>query len=722
MRQQAEGAAAEFCDELERLRRGLLLLETNAVLLRSFRLMNEAIGLSANGKYEGWRSFQMGFLLANLASVVEPAHEAKTADIVWFATGGGKTETYLGLIVLAAFHDRLTGKTSGVTAWSRFPLRMLSLQQTQRFANAMAGAEIVRRREDIAGDSFSSGFLVGQGATPNRIRTESKPGDPDPDDPEMPARFQVLLQCPFCHLESIEMGFDRRHWLLEHRCTNEDCPWPETGLPFYVVDDEIYRFLPTVVVGTLDKVASISLQTAMRGLIGAPKGTCRGARHGYTYSPRSTAKNGCLVAGCRHPVDPVEMAADRFGPSFRLQDELHLLKDSLGAVDAHYESLLDHLQFKAGGSTPKILASSATLTGYEKQVGVLYRRDARVFPQPGPSAQEGFWSQETDRLARRFVAIAPRGVTLEYAVDRTATELQMAVRELVRDPARVCAELGIDPSFAPSLVSLYGVDVVYGNTLRDLDAVIRSLETQIPVEGSLRTGTLTGRTEFEEVREILRRLEQPEEAFDDRLHVIAASSMMSHGVDIDRLNVMVMLGLPLTTAEFIQTTSRIGRRWPGLVFVMHKIGRERDAAMYRSFEKFVTQGDRFVEPVPITRRSRRVLERTIAGFELARILDLYEFESPGALTTVSKLRERFQALGVSPEGEMRAVVDALGIEGELDEPLREDLERWFEGFFRNLMDPAGRFRFPSELCPLGGPMISLRDVEEQAPILGLVDR
>jgi hypothetical protein len=416
------------------------------------------------------------------------------------------------------------------------------------------------------------------------------------------------------------------------------------------------------------------------------------------------------------------MPADRFGPSFRLQDELHLLKDSLGAVDAHYESLLDHLQSKAAGSTPKILASSATLTGYEKQVDVLYQRNARVFPQPGPSAREGFWSRETDRLARRFVAVAPRGVTLEYAVDRTATELQMAIRELVRDPMKVCNELGIDPSFAPSLISLYGVDIIYGNTLRDLDAVIRSLETQVPVEGTLRTGTLTGRTEFEEVREILRRLEQPEKAFDDRLHVIAASSMMSHGVDIDRLNVMVMLGLPLTTAEFIQATARIGRRWPGLVFVMHKIGRERDAAMYRSFEKFVTQGDRFVEPVPITRRSRRVLERTIAGFELARILDLYEFDGAGALTTVSTLRARFQALGIGPEHEIRAVVEALGLEGELEEPLRDDLERWFEGFFRNLMDPAGRFRFPSELCPLGGPMISLRDVEEQAPILGLVDR
>lgn len=722
MRAEADAAAIDFSDEIGRVREGIRLLEKNPTLLRSFCLMNEAIAHSAQGKYDGWRPFQIGFLLTNLGSVTNPGEEAKTADIVWFATGGGKTETYLGLIVLAAFHDRITGKTSGMTAWSRFPLRMLSLQQTQRFANAMAGAELVRRRETIEGDPFSSGFLVGMGATPNRIPQEPKKGEPDPEDPEMPAGYQVLLQCPFCFEEAIEMAFDRRHWLLEHRCTNAECSWPESGLPFFVVDQEIYRFLPTVVVGTLDKVASISLQAAMHGLVGVPRGVCSGPRHGYTYAPRSKSPGGCLVPGCTHPVGVVEMAPERFGPSFRLQDELHLLKDSLGAVDAHYEALLDHLQAEACGSVPKILASSATLTGYEKQIEVLYQRASRVFPLPGPSAQEGFWSHESERVARCFVAVAPRGATLEYAVDRTATELQKAVRELVSDPERVCEKTGIDPSHVSDLVSLYGVNVVYGNTLRDLEAVTRSLETQVSVDGSLNTASLTGRTEFEEVRKILQRLEKPEEEFDERLHVISASSMMSHGVDIDRLNVMVMLGLPLGTAEFIQATARIGRRWPGLVFVMHKMARERDAAMYRSFDKFVMQGDRFVEPVPITRRSRRVLERTVAGFQLARILHVHESSGSGALTTVAKLRDHFREAGVTAEAEARAIADALGIEGDLDQPMQEDLARWFEGFFRNLMAPAGTYTFPSELCPLGEPMISLRDVEQQAPIFGLVDR
>lgn len=719
---EAQAAAAEFETERLRVVAGLRLLEQNALLLRAFRTMNEAIGISAGGKYEGWRPFQIGFLLANLSTVTEPSREAETADIVWFATGGGKTETYLGLLVLAAFWDRLTGKLSGVTAWSRFPLRMLSLQQTQRFANAMAGAELVRRREGIPGDPFSTGFLVGQGGTPNRIRPDPKPGDPDPDDPEMPRHYQVLLECPFCRSQDLQMAFNRRHWTLEHRCNNGDCPWPEEGLPFYIVDEEIYRFLPTVIVGTLDKVASIAMQAAMRGLVGAPRGRCRGERHGYAYAPRSAAPRGCLVPGCRHEVDPLDLPPEKFGPSYRLQDELHLLKDSLGAVDAHYEALLDHLQESAAGTKAKILASSATLAGYEKQVAVLYQRAARVFPQPGPSASDGFWSRDTQRVARRFVAVAPRGVTLEYAVDRTTTVLQTAIRELVREPERICSELGIDPALAADLVSLYGVDVIYGNTLRDLDAVLRSLETQVSVEGSLFTASLTGRTDFDEVRATLERLERPEPEFLDRLHVVAASSMMSHGVDIDRLNVMVMLGLPLTTAEFIQATARIGRRWPGLVFVMHKMARERDAAMYRSFDKFVTQGDRFVEPVPITRRSRRVLERTIAGIELARIRAIYEPQSPVPLTTVSRLRDRFRELGITPAHELQAVIEALRIEGELDEPLREDLARWFESFFRNLMDPAGGFRFPNELTPLGPPMISLRDVEEQAPILGLVDR
>ena len=317
---------------------------------------------------------------------------------------------------------------------------------------------------------------------------------------------------------------------------------------------------------------------------------------------------------------------------------------------------------------------------------------------------------------RRFVAIAPRGVTIEYTVDRLLTELQLGVRELVADPERVCREAGIEPRHAPLLISLYGTNVVYGNTLRDLDAVVRSMQTQVLVAGPLHTESLTGRTDFEEVGAILQRLEHPEPEFADRLHLISASSMMSHGVDIDRLNIMVMLGIPLGTAEFIQSSARIGRRWPGLVFVVHKIGRERDASVFRSFPKFVEQGDRFIEPVPITGRSRRVLERTIAGLELARILIVHEHRANRSLATVRALGNYIRNAPLDFGGELTALLRYLDIDPELDPGLREEIESWLRTFERNIRDPRGDMRFPSQASPSGDPMLSLRDVEEQVPL------
>lgn len=720
MRREADKAAADFRAEVARMEVGLDLLRRDARLSRSFRLMNVAMERSARGRYDEWRPFQVAFLLANLNSIASPAAEAGIADIVWFATGGGKTETYLGLLVTAAFHDRLRGKEAGITAWSRFPLRMLSLQQTQRFANALAAAEMVRRNEGIGGEPFVLGFFVGQSSTPNSLKADAGRDDPwDPDDDAKLARAQVLEVCPFCRQRTISMGMDRVLWRLEHRCGNPDCEWPERGLPVHVVDDEIYRFLPTVVVGTLDKAASIAMQAAMRGFVGAPLGRCPQPGHGWTYAPRSKRPSGCLVPGCpalraqRLTCDPA-----LFGPSYRLQDELHLLRDSLGAVDAHYEALYDDLQRSLCGAPPKILASSATLAGYEKQVDVLYRRVARVFPQPGPSQDENFWASPSDRLMRRFVAVAPRGVTIEYAVDRLLSVLQGAVRRLVADPALICAEAGVPVGFAPLLVSLYGTNVVYGNTLRDLDAVERSAETQIRVDGPVNTASLTGRTGFDEVRQVLARLDDPEPDFRDRLHVIAASSMMSHGVDVDRLNVMVMLGLPLGTAEFIQATARVGRKWPGLVLVVHKIGRERDAAVFRDFERFVEHGDRFVEPVPVTRRSRRVLERTAGGMELARLLMVHEPGARQALTSLSSLRRFLAAIPGVLEQDRDALLAALETDVVLDEAFRADLERWFEMFGRNIQSPPPDAKFPSDAWPKGKPMLSLRDVEEQVPVVG----
>jgi hypothetical protein len=225
---------------------------------------------------------------------------------------------------------------------------------------------------------------------------------------------------------------------------------------------------------------------------------------------------------------------------------------------------------------------------------------------------------------------------------------------------------------------------------------------------------------LEEVREALTRLTHPEEDFYKRIHLVAASSMLSHGVDIDRLNVMVMLGLPLATAEFIQTTSRVGRTYPGLVLVLHKIGRERDAAVYRTFPAFVAHADRLIDPVPITARSRRVLELTFAGLVQGRIYGLHEPAALRAnlrqLTKPATVRRAFTRLPVLEERELQALIDMLRFRGPLDENLRADLRTYMREFYRALNDPASIADWVSDLFSTGKPMLSLRDVEEQAPV------
>jgi len=719
MRIEAAKARSEFEDEIKRIRQGVELLEADEQLRKAFCLMNRAMAISARGRYTKWRPFQFAFLLANLRCLVDRVDESDVVDIVWFATGGGKTETYLGLLLTAAFLDRMRGKLSGVTAWSRFPLRMLSLQQTQRFANALAAAELVRRDVGIKGDPFSLGFLVGGGATPNRIKKESERANEDADKiEEMENPFKLLDACPFCRERSVTTSFDRVRWRLDHRCMNASCPVAGEALPVHVVDDEIWRFLPTIVIGTLDKAANISRHTGMRGLLGAPMGKCSKPGHGYTYAKRAEFPTGCLVPDCKAATSALSMEADLFPPSFRLQDELHLLRDSLGAVDAHYECAMDGIQEELSGQKPKILASSATLSGYLKQVDVLYRRQARVFPQPPPTDGAGFWAADSNRLMRRYVAFAPRRLTVEFVVDRLIVTLQSSIRRLIQEPNRLCEELRVDTSYADFLIDLYGTNVVYGNTLQDIDAVVRSSETQYAeLTPPPNVATLTGRTDFDDVRKTLDRLEHPEADFNQRLHLIAASSMMSHGVDIDRLNVMIMLAFPLGVAEFIQATARVGRRWPAIVIVVPKMTRERDASVYRSFPQFVSHGDRFVEPIPITRKSRRVLERTVSGLELARITLVHEPTTGDRVTTIKALNNLVRQKPDLLQQDELAIATALGLTEE-DEFMRDQLHRWFEMFQRNLREPPADSRFLSDLSPTGHPMTSLRDVEEQAPVKG----
>ncbi|MFF0775888.1 helicase-related protein [Nonomuraea wenchangensis] len=718
MLEQAKAAADEYVAELARLRRGLAALTDDGLLRRAFSLMNRAMAHAAQGRYSSWRPFQIGFVLSVLPSFIKDGGDRHFVETVWFATGGGKTETYLGLLVLAAFYDRLRGKLSGITAWSRFPLRMLSLQQTQRFADALMAAELVRGKYKVPGDPISLGYFVGASSTPNEVPLEPTEFNPiNVDDDTMPQRFQILTHCPMCKSEDVFTAFHRGDWTLRHLCGNEGCPSMGKPLPIYVVDSEIYRFLPTVVIGTLDKASLVAMQANMRGFVHGPAGRCTRAGHGYTYAKRGKRPTGCLVPNCQAASETIkDSERGYFAPSFRLQDELHLLRDSLGAVDSHYESLLDSLQEQLTGTRPKIVASSATLTGYERQVEVLYQREGRVFPAPGPSAGESFWSRETPDMLRRFVAVWPRGVTLEWVSDRTTAIVQESVRRLLSEPEIVCAQARIDPTFASELLSLYGTNVVYGNTVRDVEAARRSMGTQVKVE-PLNVVSLTGQAEFDEVREALSRLQRPEPDFGERIHVVTASSMMSHGVDIDRLNIMTVLGVPLTTAEFIQATARVGRTYPGLVYVIHKIGRERDATVFAHFDPFIKQGDRFIEPIPVTRSSRRVLELTIPAAIEARRLFVHEPASVGQrLTTVDLLRQYVRLRDIGAEDEAKACAAALGIDAS-SHLAHDDIVRQLISYFARLEDTGFGARFPNQLFDRDRkPMLSLRDVEAQVPV------
>lgn len=725
MLDQARREAVDARDEVARVGRGVELLERDDNLRWAFSLANRSFAEARGVGHETWRAFQIGFLLANLAALPDGTRDAERAvvDTLWFATGGGKTETYVLFTLTAAFYDRMRGKHHGITSWGRFPLRMLSLQQTQRFADVLAAAELIREREGIEGDDFSLGFLVGEAGSPNVIPIAPRPGQPDYNDAQMPARYRVLIRCPFCRSTDLRMQFDQQRWVLDHVCDAEACPWRGRPLPFRIVDDEIYRFLPTVVLGTLDKAASISLQAAMRGFYGPPSGRCPTPGHGFSYAPRNRPDrnrnpNGCLFPRCTAQAVALDQDAALFGPTIRMQDELHLLRDSLGSIDAHYEALLDALQRHWGGD-PKLIASSATLAGHDEQVRALYRRDGRMFPVPGPWATRSFWSRDSQRLARRYVALAPRGLTLEYANDQLTETLQKAIRRALDDPVAVAAEVGVPERVLSDLAWAYGVDVVYGSTLKDVEAAARSADSQIPIE-HLNSETLTGRTPLDEVRSTLERLTNPEANFDDRIHLIAASSMLSHGVDIDRLNLMVMLGLPLSTSEFIQTTARVGRRYPGLVMVLHKIGRERDAAVFRVFPSFIEHMDRLVDPVPITAKSRRVLELTYAGIEQGRLYGIHE---PAALaqglrqlTLPRHVKRAFTRLPVAEADELRAIIELLEFTGPLDENLRRDLTEYVRKLYLALNDPASTAQWVSDLFPTGEPMRSLRDVEVQVPV------
>ncbi|WP_200530874.1 helicase-related protein [Halorubrum sp. LN27] len=820
-RQDFEADKTAFKKEIQRVKRGIQALEWDLQegdghLVRSFELMNETFVSKVTNEdgemeYDAWHLFQIAFILRVLPDIASreydqwsetswrdegsqsenfdgsPLEALDVVDILWFPTGGGKTEAYLGLAVFNAFFDRKRGKRYGVTAWTRFPLRLLSLQQTQRIGEILMYAELHRLQEpDIRSAKnfpFTLGYLVGSKNTPNKVTNRSnKQGAKKSDyrreferfrDPEggegARESVKVFPSCPVCGSDvKIRATDDLR---LAHYCTanRSDCRYQQRNrsdsdyqifaddeLPVHIVDNELYRYAPTMIVGTIDKITAVGYERKSAHLYGG-KMSHWCPDHGFASFGECTEKYGCDSRfggeNAERGGHLVPLSDTPFGesydiaPGLQIQDELHLLEESLGTFDSHFETFVDKYQRYNGEQRTKIIGATATIEEYDQQAKELYLRKAERFPAQGPAVGENFYATTREATRRHFVGIMPHGKThinaiiqLDYYYLRTIEQLR---QELLSGSGKheLLNELEFETAASNdellSILELYETALTYTISKRDKNRYTQSMRGQIAGylrEDGLREpnlAELTGDTPFEEVEDILGNLENPPEDYRQRFNNIAATNMISHGVDVNRFNHMLFFGMPRQTAEYIQSSSRAGRSFPGSVFVCFNPARERDQSHYHLFEKYHEFLDRLVEPVPINRWSHFSVRRTLPSMIFAWILNQWLYESGEWLYFGDQVSELIRSLqsgrgnqyGVSINNseDFQGLLEASygsDLRGELPEAFREILDRERDRAFTNL-ENIQQDMASEALSP--GTMMSLRDIDDQIPFLP-VDR
>jgi hypothetical protein len=728
-----------YKDEIARFSRGLELIRKDTDVRHAFTLTNETF---RRGTKSGWRLFQIVFLVSQIPGTVALAksadeEERRKVDIIYFPTGGGKTEAYLGVITFHCFYDRLRGKSAGVTAWTRFPLRLLTLQQTQRVADTIAVAEIVRseqadkRLNGKEVDPFAIGYFVGEGGSPNEITDPTKVPYPDADmeitwakatDPTLRQKWKRIARCPSCRTDTVIVDYNLSTSRLIHRCTEKTCKFPNGTIPVYVVDNEIYRFLPTVVVGTIDKLAGLGNQRKMALMLGRIEGKC--LVHGY-YRQKCCQKDcsdrKMLKKGVPNGIS---------GPTLFIQDELHLIKEGLGTFDSHYETFTQALLNEFGATHDlKIIASSATIEAFERQVSHLYGRlpsDARVFPGPGPTLRTSFYAETLRHDQRLYVGLIPHNKTILNTILELLEYYHRAIYELRSFSGEHSPFGGATQPGTPlwnELVDLYATSLAYFIARNDLNPIRTDLYGHVfpafeadglPVP---RVHELTGSTTTDEVQRSLEILERPN-LDASQSDTVLATSMVSHGVDIDRLNAMIFYGMPRQNAEYIQASSRVGRAHVGIVFTcLHPI-RERDQSHYQYFVKFHEFLGQLIEPVAINRWAKFSLTRTLPGLFMAILLQKFANElgetKPDSLYLLDFVRKKITARALAPDMFIPLLEKAYLVSvgpSVATATFKSEITRLVERFFDQIISAGPPHKFVSAVL-IPKPLRSLRDVDE----------
>ncbi|CAG4893053.1 DEAD/DEAH box helicase family protein [Paraburkholderia gardini] len=779
---------AQYEREVARIVDGIELLGRHEDLLRCFCWMNEvmkrAIALQ-NKSFDGWHLFQLGFILTQVRAVFdrhaltsERKDVAKFADVLWFSTGGGKTEAYLGIIAFAMLYGRLRGRQYGTTAWMRFPLRMLSAQQFQRLSFVVAQAEILRCREGIKGHPFTVGYYTGRG-TPGRIsRPEVKGADvwlPELNEEKL-QRFRFITDCPYCGMsDSVRVVRDIDRVRMKHRCSNERC-WSNTEagsgsygegivgeVGIYVSDEECYRYLPTVLVGTVDKLAVIAHNERFAGYLGAFRHFC--PEHGFNAEPkckhqriRQTLFGGDRAfesADCGNNSRTSKIRTLQLPPmldpgfSFMIQDELHLLRESLGNFDAHYETLLQALQLGHGGQLSKVLAATATIKDFENHIQNLYMRPGFRFPAPGARQGESFYARVSREggqplIRRWFAGVLPlsfaRGGTERASAEiasRYLDQIDEWLRGLATLDPEVVQEIGVSAERAREVRAYIGkylnTDLIYANQKRQTTTIRTHLDDLNTRDGNVRNHRLLdGQTQLDDILDALRQVET--KSIEDPMRHLVATSVVSHGVDIAELNFMVLDGWPRSTAEYIQSSARSGRVHPGIVVSVLSAGKLFESGVFLNFDDYHFFLDKLVDSVPINRFAPNVLQRTLPGVFTAVVYNWAKFQA-GWGSTLTRYANQLHRVLKEPALEARLHLRAMLLQA-LDAPTEVSHlfdARVLAAFRKQLEDEVDRglhrlenLNAASADKDLGSalesiyqfpPMRSFRDIENQIEIV-----
>lgn len=652
-------ALIAYRGEIDRFETGIHLIEYKDTVKTAFAYMNKTFQTKLNPasrkNITGWRLFQIVFIVSMLAEAVRSeyredaslsAADLEVANLLYFPTGGGKTEAFLGITVFTMFFDRLRGKNQGITAFLKYPLRLLAVQQLDRVLTIIMKANKVRKESAALREmtEFRVGFYVGNNNTPNKIdikeRLSSRGGQQqdldlilESDPGTLNEYYRFIDTCPCCGKKQVNVQFNKERWVLEHVCDNPEC---EMGtLPLFIVDSEIYRYLPSVVVSTIDKMSMIGTTNEFKMLFGQVRKWC--PTHGFSVGSR------CTCAGCSGHVQNVNYLKDPV-PTLMIQDEMHLIKESLGTFDSHYESFLYYYARKMikpeHRKQIRFIGATATISMYEEHIKNLYHMYARRFPCEYPSVKNGedFYSFTNEEdITRIILGYAPYGRSITDGMWESVYVMRLVVYRMIRnwqESYQALCKKGFDASEEEykNMLFDYWIELVYNNRKQDAMELENAFKNQgnnfLQAKGipEFVVEQMTSDVDFQTVRKTLFDIQENRKKYDST-NLILATSTISHGVDEDSFNIMYFFGMPNNNAEYIQAYSRTGRKYTGIVVDIIRLMRVRDRSYLKNFVTFHQNKDDLVESVPINRWAKNAIYSTLPGILSGVLMQYYTVET-----------------------------------------------------------------------------------------------